>query len=159
MNTQPFEQPVLIKNKPKNYQLTMKQLLFVQHYIDLKNARQAAIKAGYSIKTANCIAGQLLDNPLVIAKLDEYKREIQKRIIVTFEEKARLLWDIAVQSLTPQYNIDGKLIKNSEPSVAIKAIEVLNTMQGHNAPTQSVQINANTTIDKLKQCAIEYQDH
>ena len=51
-------------------QLTPKQELFCREYLKDLNATQAAIRAGYSVKTANRIAAQLL------SKLD-----IQNRIV------------------------------------------------------------------------------
>ena len=62
--------------KEKKPKLTKKQQMFVKEYIKDLNATQAAIRAGYSAKTANAMASQML------AKLniqDAVKIEMDKR--------------------------------------------------------------------------------
>jgi Terminase small subunit len=55
-----------------------KQLAFVVEYMKAKNGTQAAIRAGYSVKTAASIGGENLRKPAIAAAiktlLDEYKR-------------------------------------------------------------------------------------
>lgn len=58
--------------------LTEQRKLFVNEYIKLKfkNAKQAAINAGYSPKTAQSQASQLLKDPNVLEYLNKRKSEI-----------------------------------------------------------------------------------
>ncbi|WP_186064410.1 terminase small subunit [Burkholderia gladioli] len=51
--------------------LTAKQAAFVEEYLKDLNATQAAIRAGYSARTADVIGGQLLGKTLVAAAVAE----------------------------------------------------------------------------------------
>lgn len=63
--------------------ITAKQERFAREYqIDL-NAKQAAIRAGYSAKSAECLGYQLLQNPPVAARVRELQAEKAERIGVT----------------------------------------------------------------------------
>ena len=50
--------------------LTAKQRAFVQEYLVDLNATQAAIRAGFSVKTAHVQSAQLMDKPGVKAAVD-----------------------------------------------------------------------------------------
>lgn len=71
-----------------NSDLTIQQQAFVAEYITHFDGTRAAIKAGYSEKTANSQASQLLSNPKVqnkiAAELDEYgaKHDILKKRVI-----------------------------------------------------------------------------
>jgi phage terminase small subunit len=73
----------------KGDHLTPKQELFVHHYLILLNGRKAAIKAGYSAKTATSIASEYLTKPnvrkAIKAAMDdtigEHKLTLKGRII------------------------------------------------------------------------------
>lgn len=144
----------------KRQALTPKQILFVQHYIETGNQQKAAEMAGYTPTKTNAIATKLMRNPNINEAIRAYRSEIANRIVCTFEEKARLLWEIAQRCSKPtQTMINGKPSEVDRSPTAIKAIEVLNAMQGHIAPDQSLNINVQTTIKKLKELQIEYLDH
>ena len=56
--------------------LTLRQKRFLKYYIqDPTNASEAARKAGYSPKTANTIAHQLLHNPLLLPHLEKIAKK------------------------------------------------------------------------------------
>ena len=63
--------------------LTHKQLAFVSQYLVDLNATQAAIRAGYSPKTADSYAIQLLRKSKVAAAIEENARERQQRTEIT----------------------------------------------------------------------------
>ena len=60
--------------------LTDKQEMFCKEYLIDLNATQAAIRAGYSKKTANEQAGRLLVNVSVQSKISELKESRSNRI-------------------------------------------------------------------------------
>lgn len=62
--------------------LTPKQQAFVNEYLIDLNGTQAAIRAGYSPKTANEQAARLLAKANVKAAVEEAKKERQKRVHV-----------------------------------------------------------------------------
>lgn len=74
--------------------LTPKQAAFVQEYLVDKNATQAAIRAGYSAKTARSIGEENLSKPDIRAAIDAAMNDVAARAGVTAErvlrERARL---------------------------------------------------------------------
>jgi len=65
--------------------LTDKQARFVDEYMVNMNATQAAIRAGYSAKTAGDIGRQLLRKTLVAVAISERQRALSERTGVTAE--------------------------------------------------------------------------
>lgn len=66
--------------------LTAKQRKFADNYIKLGNATQAAIKSGYSPKTAYSIGNENLSKPEIKAYIDERLKELSNSKIATAEE-------------------------------------------------------------------------
>lgn len=127
-------------------ELTAKQLLFLKFYFETNNATQATIKAGYSARTAGSASAQLLRNPAIQEAIVKYKNNIRERTIVTFQDKADLLWEMSHDP-------------NIDPNARIKAIQELNKMQGHLAPDKQITVNVDSTLEQLKQAQLEYKDH
>ena len=71
--------------------LTEKQKKFVDYYIELGNATQAAIKAGYSSKYANTNASKLLQNTTIKSYIDERLSQLASERIVSAEEVLEFL--------------------------------------------------------------------
>lgn len=72
--------------------LTKKQQTFVDEYLVDLNATQAAIRTGYSSKTANRIATELLSKPVIQAEIEE---SVKKRSARTEITQDRVLLEIA----------------------------------------------------------------
>lgn len=66
--------------------LSAKQEKFVDEYLIDLNATQAAMRAGYSVKTAQPASSRLLSNVMVQAKTQERREAAQKRAEVTLDE-------------------------------------------------------------------------
>ena len=75
--------------------LTPKQQRFVEEYLIDLNATQAAIRAGYSEKTANEQASRLLANVNVSAAVQAAMQERSKRTEITQDEVLRRWWELA----------------------------------------------------------------
>lgn len=65
--------------------LTPKQAAFVHEYLVDLNATQAAIRAGYSKKTANRIATENLSKPVIQEAIQEARDAREKRSMITVE--------------------------------------------------------------------------
>lgn len=76
------------------------QLLFVREYLVDLNATQAAIRAGYSEKTADVQGHQLLKKPLVGNAIAEAKAMRAKRVEVTADRVLAELAKIGFSSLS-----------------------------------------------------------
>lgn len=66
--------------------MTPKRQRFVQEYLKDLNATQAAIRAGYSARTAKQQGARLLTNADVMAAAEAAKQRVADRIDVTVEE-------------------------------------------------------------------------
>ena len=71
--------------------MTPKQAAFVQQYLVDLNAAQAAIRAGYSAKTAAAIGYENLKKPEIAAVITEQRRKIAARADFTVDEHMDLL--------------------------------------------------------------------
>ena len=74
--------------------LTEKQKRFADEYIKSGNATQAAIKAGYSKKTAKIVASQNLTKLNVKSYIDDRMKVIEDNRIMTAKEAIELLTGI-----------------------------------------------------------------
>ena len=63
--------------------LTAKQQRFVEEYMVDLNATQAAIRAGYSEKTANVIASETLAKPYVAAEIQARRAAMSEKLEIT----------------------------------------------------------------------------
>ena len=80
--------------------LTRKQQLFVDEYLIDLNATQAAIRAGYSKKTAQEQASRLLSNVMVQAAISEAMQKREKRTEITQDRVLVELAKIGFASIT-----------------------------------------------------------
>lgn len=74
--------------------LQARQELFCLEYIKDGNATQAAIRAGYSEKTAGSISTRLLQKVNIRARIDELMAEMQQEKIADAEEVLRYLTSV-----------------------------------------------------------------
>lgn len=84
--------------KPKK-PLTPKQQLFVNEYLVDLNASQAALRAGYSPKTAPKQGFQLLENPRISHAIEQAKQKRINKIIITADEVLGGLQEVAARCL------------------------------------------------------------
>ena len=73
------------KNVPKNGELTPKQERFVAEYLIDLNATQAAIRTGYSAKTAEVQGSRLLSNAKIKAAIDAGRQKTAEKLQITRE--------------------------------------------------------------------------
>lgn len=91
--------------------LTEKQKRFVAEYLVDLNATQAAIRAGYSVKSAARIAVELLNKTQVSAELQKAMKDRQKRVEITQDSVLRELAAIGFSKATDYASIAGPLVK------------------------------------------------
>ena len=109
--------------------MTPKQAAFIREYCVDRNGTQAAIRAGYSSKTANEQAARLLANVNIRAAVDELERQhaescgVTKQSLTKELEEARLLAAkndqaaAAVSATMGKAKIHGLLVDKQEQSV------------------------------------------
>lgn len=96
--------------------LSPKQARFVQEYLVDLNATQAAIRAGYSERTAKQIAGENLTKPDVMAALALRQKVLQAKVEVTQERVLRELIRIGFSDLrkVATWGADGMTLIESD---------------------------------------------
>ncbi|ELO0595187.1 terminase small subunit [Salmonella enterica] len=75
--------------------LTAQQRLFVAEYLKDNNATQAAIRAGYSKKTAEQIGYQLLQKTSVAQAVAQQQRDSLLRTLASADEVLEKMWQLA----------------------------------------------------------------
>lgn len=106
--------------------LTPKQEKFCEEYAACGNATQAAIRAGYSAKTAYSIGQENLKKPEIIAKIHTLQARDKKKRVMNIDERQAKLTEIAENSV--------------DENAAIRAIETLNKMDGLYVQKHEVQV-------------------
>ena len=114
--------------------LTIKQKAFAEYYIELGNATEAAIKAGYNPKTARQIGSMNLTKVDIKSYIDEKMKEIESDRIAKAEEvlaflSASLRGEVLEEVISTE-SIDGMikpviLKKQLSAKDRIKAAELL----------------------------------
>ncbi|MGV1869728.1 terminase small subunit [Agrobacterium rosae] len=89
--------------------LSVKQRLFVDEYLKDLNATQAAIRAGYSEKTAHSQGPRLLENVGVAAAIEKAKADRSERTKIDADWLLTRLADEAVADIADLYDDDGGL--------------------------------------------------
>jgi len=119
--------------------LSVKQKAFVDEYLIDLNATQAAIRAGYSVKTADRIGPELLGKTCVAEQIQKRMRDREKRTEITQDRVLKELADIAFddiknyldfrpeKSVVDHDPITGKPIYDYRVIVDIKDSKEINT--------------------------------
>lgn len=81
----------------KKDELTPKQAAFVREYLIDLNATQAAIRAGYSAKTASRIGPELLGKTCIAAEIDKLKEKREAKTEITAEWVLTTIRDTVVR--------------------------------------------------------------
>lgn len=96
--------------------LTGKQELFCQEYIKDFNGTQAAIRAGYSDKSAHDIASENLRKPDIEERIKELRHELYNRNKITVDEIIHELSEITRVDPAEIYDDNGNLMPLSRMS-------------------------------------------
>jgi len=117
--------------------LTPKQQRFVENYLIDLNATQAAIRAGYSPKTAKQQASRLLTNVNVAAAVDKAKRERSEATEIDAEwvlQQAVNVYQRVTQEVRPVLNpktrkqvidSEGNAVFTFNAAAANRALEII----------------------------------
>ena len=107
--------------------LTAKQQRFIKEYLLDLNATQAAIRAGYSKKTAQEQGSRLLSNVMVSSAIQEAQQEALKRLDMSKDDVGAMYLEA--------YNKAEEL---GQPSAMVSATNGLCKLYGVNAPEKSI---------------------
>jgi phage terminase small subunit len=91
--------------------LTARQLKFCEEYQLTLNATQAAVRAGYSERTANRIASENLSKPDIQNKIAELQKKTREVAEITKQEIIDELGAILRSNISDYMKFDGKKIE------------------------------------------------
>jgi phage terminase small subunit len=131
--------------------LTDKQKRFCDEYLIDLNAKQAAIRTGYSAKTAEVQASRLLSN----VKVQEYISHKQKKLEAKAEVNAQWVLDnlkfVAERCMIPEplYDKQGNIVEYTfQAAGANRALELIGKHLGmFTDKIESKSVNTNIDID------------
>lgn len=128
--------------------LTEKRRAFCREFILDLNATQAAIRAGYSKKSARSEGHRLLTNDDIVSFIQALRADLMSATGITKEAIALELIAIARSDSADTEN-EGKTVKMSD---RINAYKELNKMYGNYEPTQidarhKVEMESTVTLD------------
>lgn len=112
--------------------LTQKQQRFVDEYIISGNATQAAIKAGYSKKTARFVGAENLTKPNIKVELEKRNAEIKSQKTMDMQEVMERLAAIARGEIVEQQVTNKGTVVEVEPKTSdqIRAMELIGKRYG-----------------------------
>lgn len=127
--------------------LTQKQQRFVDEYIISGNATQAAIKAGYSKRSAQQTGAENLLKPVIKAELDRRNAEIKSAKTADMQEVMEYLASVMRGEQTESVATAKGIYDNVPVSAKdrIKAAELIG--KRHSAWTDKKEISGNMNID------------
>ena len=134
-------------------ELTAKQRRFVQEFgVDL-NAHRAAIRAGYSKKTARQIGAENLSKPYILAEIKAAMRETEESIGLSKEAVIKGLIEITDRCMQAVPVFDTKGQPTGEfrfnAAGAVRALELLGKSIGMFNPKLCVDIKDPVTINHV----------
>lgn len=124
--------------------LSPKKLRFAQEYVVDRNATQAAIRAGYSEKTAYSQGERLLKKVEVKTEIVKLSKEVVKKNNLTSDRLVREYKSLAYSNITNYLNEDGTIALNqlkTLPKHLSAAIESVQTSTTTNPKTGEVTVN------------------
>lgn len=142
--------------------LTAKQKIFCDEYIISLNATQAAIKAGYSKKTARKIAAENLTKPVIQNYISERMKQKESSLIATQDEVLQYLTsvlrgesqttDIVLVGIGDGYQEVQEVEKKPSEKDRLKAAELLGKRYG--LYTDKISADVDMSLD----ISIDYGD-
>lgn len=108
--------------------LTAKQEKFCNEYLIDLNATQAAIRAGYSPKTANRIASENLSKPVIQEYIQTNRSSLQQKVGITVERVLNEYAKIAFSDIRNLFDENSRLLPvkdiPDEIAAALSSVEV-----------------------------------
>ena len=89
--------------------LTPKQKAFCDYYLKSCNATEAAIKAGYSKKTARQVGSENLSKPYINQYITERMKEAEAKRIASADEVLQYLTGVMRGEVKDQFDLDASI--------------------------------------------------
>lgn len=99
----------MAKKRPKIKKLNTRHKSFIREYLKDMNGTQAAIRAGYSAKTASSKANELLRDPMIAEQLVKVTEKRMERVEIDADYVLRRLVTIDQMDVADILNDDGTI--------------------------------------------------
>lgn len=133
--------------------LTDKQQRFCEEYLVDLNATQAAIRAGYSAKSANVIGPENLVKPCIQKKISEMKKELSERTGITIDRILNGLASIAFNDIRKLFS-NGSLVPveewDDDTASAIAGLDVVTVSKGEGEVEYVAKVKTNDRLRALE---------
>ena len=131
--------------------MTPKQKRFVEEYLVDLNATQAAIRAGYSPKTATVIGAETLTKPYVSAAIEKALAERSRRTGINQDRVIRELARIAFVKISDVVTEEGKIRTDaaSDDLACIESYKVKNS-DGVNGTSTECEVRLASKLKALE---------
>lgn len=137
--------------------MTPKQTAFVREYMVDLNSTQAAIRAGYSPRTASSIGEENLSKPEIALAIADARRAAQERATATSDDVLRELDAIAFATVADVvvWGPDGVTVRDSESlpdavRAAVKSVKIKRERRMRGREEWEVEEIAVTMHDKVR---------
>lgn len=144
--------------------LTPKAQAFVLAYLKHFNAQQAAIDAGYAVKNAKKQGYLLTKDPRVQAALAAFREERRQVAILSFEERARILSEIARGRLADFVKVSEpglvalRVSEDQQNSVALSEMDT-RTLSENQGGGRVTRIKLRDPVQAIRELNEMYGDH
>lgn len=119
----------------KTEELTEKQRRFCEEYVLDLNAKQAAIRAGYSINGAEVQGHRLLSNANVQGYISHLNGKVSKKLEITRERVLQEMAAVAFFDIRKVFTESGQLLNikdvDDETAAALASIETFEEFEGY----------------------------
>ncbi|ACL77587.1 terminase small subunit [Ruminiclostridium cellulolyticum] len=132
--------------------LTAKQEMFIQEYLIDLNATQAAIRAGYSTKTANEIGAENLTKPSIRTRIDEALAERSRRLGISQDRVVNELAKIAFVNPADVMDFDNATVSSTakkDDTAAILSVKVKKSFSDTGETTER-EVRMNDKVKSLE---------
>lgn len=145
------------RNPSKNTsrELTPLQYNFVSHYTrNGFKAKDAALRAGYTLKSATYYSSVIVRLPYVRKKIEQQMKRNDQRVSKDYDWKMNKL-----KRIINEFIPDDGILNPNEVKVGIAALTELNKMHGDYAPDKRLNLNVKATMDKLVEAKKVYEEY
>jgi len=147
--------------------LTMMQERFVEEYLIDLDAKNAAIRAGYSKRSAMQIGHRTLHNPAVQEALTRRRKRLMQRIEVKPERVITELARIAFANITDVVEFSGNtvVIKSSDELTEDQAAALAEVSEFESEKSRNLKVKLHSKLDALDKLArhlgmyVDVQEH
>ena len=131
-----------------------KQARFVEEYLKDLNATQAAIRAGYSVKTAYRTGADNLKKPQVAEAIEEASKERSERTLVQADDVVRQLVRMGLADPRRLYDEEGNLLPPhklpEDIAMAVQAVDVIRNISPEGVVTETYKYKLSDRVKPLE---------